>query len=210
MAADIPIRNIYYLLCYAWDRLAEGELVDVTSIDSTELADLFATVLLNGTNHLLRRGLGQDYENHVDELSSIKGRVDVANSSRRMLMSHGRAICAFDELNVNTLPNRIVKSTICYLSGVRTLDKTLKEKLHFIYRRLGGIDDVPLTRQLFRKVQLHSNNRFYKFLLNICELVLASWMVDESAGSYKFRDFVRDEKRMGQAIRELCFQLLPH
>ena len=52
---NIPIQNIYYLLCYAWDKLAEKDVVAVEAIDTTTLADLFARVLINGTNHLLKR-----------------------------------------------------------------------------------------------------------------------------------------------------------
>ena len=59
MAEPIPIRNIYYLLCYAWNRLDEGAIVDVSGVDTTELADLFATVLIGGVHHLTRRGLDQ-------------------------------------------------------------------------------------------------------------------------------------------------------
>ena len=53
---DIPIQNIYYLLCYAWDKLAERDIVDVQPIDQTTLTDLFAQVLINGTHHLVKRG----------------------------------------------------------------------------------------------------------------------------------------------------------
>ncbi|GAG60746.1 unnamed protein product, partial [marine sediment metagenome] len=32
---QIPIHNIYYLLCYAWNKLDEKDIVDVSGIDST-------------------------------------------------------------------------------------------------------------------------------------------------------------------------------
>jgi hypothetical protein len=41
----IPIENIYFLLCYAWNKLDEKERVDVSIDDKTELLDLFAKVL---------------------------------------------------------------------------------------------------------------------------------------------------------------------
>lgn len=202
MASPIPIRNLYYLLCYSWNRLAEGELVDVSGVDSTELADLFATVLIGGTNHLLRRGLEQGYETLEGELHSIRGRIDVAVTARRMLGAHAKAYCYYDELSVDTLPNRILKSTLRYLAGVPSLDSTLRKKLLLIHRDLGGVSDVALSKMLFRKVQLHSNNRFYRFLLNTCELVQASWLVDETTGAYKFRDFVRDDRRMAKVFED--------
>ncbi|MEJ2444770.1 MAG: hypothetical protein P8Y42_15185 [Exilibacterium sp.] len=51
---------------------------------------------------------------------------------------------------------------------------------------------------VFRRVQLNTNNRFYRFLLNVCEITIASWLVDERTGRYHFRDFVRDDNAMGR------------
>ncbi|MET1256387.1 5-methylcytosine-specific restriction endonuclease system specificity protein McrC [Aliikangiella maris] len=198
MAAKIPIQNIYYLLCYAWNSLAEGEVTDVSGIDSNELADLFATVLINGVNHTLRRGLDRCYEPHEEELSSIRGRIDIAMTTRRMLAAQGRACCHFDEFTVNTMPNRIIKSTLRFLASVPTIDKKLKGKLLKLYRSLHEVDDVPLNKFLFQKIQLNSNNRFYRFLLNICEMVLSSWLIDEQSGKYKFKDFIRNDKAMAR------------
>ena len=198
MASEIPIRNIYYLLCYSWNRLNEGALVDVSGIDSSELIDLFATVLISGTNHLIRRGLHQGYIIHKQDLSTIRGRIDVAHSTCRLLTKHGKAHCIYDELSVNTLPNQIIKSTLRILAGAPRLDLELRGKIHRLIRNLHGIADVPLNKFQFRKIQLHSNNRFYKFLLNICEMVQASWLVDEKTGQYKFRDFIRDDKAMAR------------
>ena len=58
-APRIPIQNLYYLLCYAWNHLKQGEMVDVSNVPSTELVDLFAVVLCQGVEHLARRGLEQ-------------------------------------------------------------------------------------------------------------------------------------------------------
>ena len=198
MAEVIPIRNIYFLLCYAWNQLAEGNLVDVSALDSTELADLFAVVLLKGTRHVIRRGLDQGYQSFEGELASIRGRVDVAASARKMLLAHGRACCVYDELNVNTLPNRILKATLRHLTNIPTLDESLRKKLRGLTRSLGDIEDIQLTKLSFRQIQLNGNKRFYRFLLNVCELVQGAWLVDEATGTYRFRDFLRDERKMAK------------
>lgn len=198
MATTIPIQNIYYLLCYSWNTLEEADVTDVSGMDSTELADLFAKVLISGTNHLLRRGLTREYETQETEMASIRGRIDVARSARRMLLQHGRAICSYDELSVNTLPNRIIKTTIRRLSGAAKLDKRLRHQLLLAYRELEGIEDIQLNRMAFRRVQLRRNARFYRFMLSICEIVANSWLVDENTGEQRFRDFLRDEKAMAR------------
>jgi len=205
MASPIPIQNIYYLLCYAWNTLEEGDVAEVSSMDSTELADLFAKVLISGTNHLLRRGLTREYETQEAEMAAIRGRIDVARSARRMLLQHGRALCSFDELSVNTLPNRIIKSTIRRLAGVVTLDKALRHQLLLTHRSMEGIEDIQLNRMVFRRVQLRRNARFYRFMLCICDIVANSWLVDETTGERRFRDFLRDEKAMARLYENFIF-----
>lgn len=196
MANNIPIQNIYYLLCYAWNKLPEGEVVDVTKLDSTELVDLFATVLIGGVNHVLRRGLDRGYELHNEELSSLRGRIDIAVSARKMLIAHGKAQCEFDEFTANTLPNRIIKTTLRLLTSFSSLDADLRRRLQSLYRDLHEIDDIQLNKFVFRKVQLNFNNRYYAFLLSICELVQSLSFIDETTGDFKFKEFLREEKQM--------------
>lgn len=198
MATPIPIKNIYYLLCYAWNRLDEGGLVDVSGMETAELADLYATVLINGTHRLLRVGLEQGYLDREEELAGVRGRVLLGTSARRLLLAHGKAVCTYDDLGHDTLPNRILKATIGTLSRVPSLDRKLRHKLFLLRRGFSGVSDIRLDRLVFRRVQLHGNNRFYRFLLSICELVASSWLVDQQAGIYRFRDFIRDEKRMAK------------
>lgn len=204
-ASAIPIRNIYFLLCYAWNRLQEGELVDISKLRSTELVDLFALVLLGGINHLARRGLEQGYQIKEEEVVSLRGRLELVASARRMLLIHGRALCTFDEMSVDTLQNRILKATVRVLSAVPTVDRGLRKRLVDAYRSLDGIQDIRLAHSTFRSVQLHSNNRFYRFLLNVCELVSGAWLVDERTGSYVFRDFLRDERQMALLFQNFVF-----
>ena len=71
---QIPIQNIYYLLCYAWNKLEESEIVNVNEIDSTELIDLFAKVLSNSCSRLLKQGLDRYYVEHEDVIMGIKGK----------------------------------------------------------------------------------------------------------------------------------------
>lgn len=205
MGSPIPIRNIYYLLAYAWDRLPESEVVDVSRLESHELVDLFAAALVGGIRHLLRRGLDQGYLAEEGELAGIRGRVNVGVTTRRMLALHGRAYCEFDELRVDTLPNQILRATVYRLVGMASLSKELRSQLRLLDKELGGISRIPLARRLFRSVQLHTNNAFYRFLLSICELVLKLGLVSETAGEFRFKDFVRDEKAMARLFESFVF-----
>jgi 5-methylcytosine-specific restriction enzyme subunit McrC len=204
----IPIQNLYYLLCYAWNHLEQGRIVDVSRIPSTELVDLFALVLSEGVAHLARRGLEQGYKVKEDDLAGVRGRIGLLESSRKFLLQHGRAHCRFDELGSDTLANRIVKATLRDLLACDALDHDLKARTRAVLRLFRAVEDVPVSTQLFRQVQLHSNNRFYRFLLHVCELIHEGWLVDQVTGQKKFRDFDRDERKMARVFEEFLYNFL--
>jgi len=192
----IPIQNIYYLLCYAWDKLDESDIVEVKGIESTELCDLFAKVLISGTSHLLKMGLDRGYLLIGEEISGIKGKIDFSSSLKGNLLKKARAYCLFDELDHNILHNQILKSTLLKLALVDELDDTLRASLYNLLRRLSEINEIHLSQAVFRKVQLNHNNAFYDFLLKICELVIDNLLPTHERGRSKFRNFLEDEKQM--------------
>ena len=57
----IPIQNIYYLLCYAWDQLDMKDWVAVEGKDTTELPNLLTRVFVQGMNRLIKKGLVHSY-----------------------------------------------------------------------------------------------------------------------------------------------------
>jgi 5-methylcytosine-specific restriction enzyme subunit McrC len=202
----IPIENIYYLLCYAWNRLEEAALTDVTPTPEMRLPDLFARVLRGGVAHLLKRGLDRAYVTAEEEIAGVRGRLDVAMSVKRATFPRARAWCAFDELSPDTPPNRIVRTTLRTLASVAELDTTLAEELRDLYRRIPGVQEIRITGQTFRRFTLGSNNRYYGFLLDICELVHRNLLVDERSGAVKFRDFTRDNAQMGRLFERFLFR----
>jgi 5-methylcytosine-specific restriction enzyme subunit McrC len=190
---EIPIANIYYLLCYAWDVLDEKEtLLDVSVLDSTPLLDLFARVLVNGSRRLLRRGLDRGYLLREDELPGLRGKLLVTQTLRRHLLRHGRTACAWEELEYDTLPNRILKTTLQRLRNAHELDQNTRADVHDLTRWLAPVQELKLHSDHFRRVQLHRNNRIYGFLLHICEFIHQHWLPAENGKDRRFRDFVRE------------------
>ena len=200
----IPIQNIYYLLCYAWNALDEADLIDVSGIESTEIADLFARVLIGGTNHILKYGLDRGYEEFSDDVPCVRGRIDTVQTRKLILFRRPLAHCHFDELTHNVIHNRILKTTLQNLAKVKTLNKDLRSSLIHLYRQMRDVENCSLNRLVFQQVQLHRNNAFYRFLINVCELVHAALLVNEDMGDYVFRDFERDE-RMWKLYQDFVF-----
>lgn len=199
---DIPIQNIYYLLCYAWDKLEEREIVDVKDIDSTEILDLFCKVLIGGSTHLLKKGLDRDYITYQEDTASIRGKINFNESIKRNLMRQARLNCEYDELSYNILHNQILKATFKRLLKNSEIDKELKKELKVIYDYFYFIDDITLSDRAFDLVRLNRNNYFYDFLLKICRLLYDNYFISEDTGAKKFKDFTRDEVKMRMLFEE--------
>lgn len=193
---DIPIRNIYYLLCYAWRRLEERDLLALDVDDVTELVDLFGRVLLGGVRHLRRRGLDRGYLNHEERSSTLRGRIDLDQTVRENLLHHGRVCCRYDQLSYDVLHNRILRSTMSVLAADPSMDKELAQGLSEALRWFAGVERVALTPGVFRKLQLHRNNAVYGFLMDICRLVMEQLLVSERRGESLFRNFLRRDHEM--------------
>lgn len=196
--ASIPIRNVYYLLSYSWDLLAEAEELAVKMEDLPQVADLLARLLIHGTQRLLRRGIDRSYCAQTQVLSTLRGRVDFGASTRRLLLEQGKAQCDFEEFLPDLLHNRILKMTIQTLPGTEGLASRQRMDLHTLLRRMDGISPLQLRKAHFTEVRLHRNNAHYRLLMHLCELVYDNLLVNEQTGQRIFRDFLRDEHQMAR------------
>jgi 5-methylcytosine-specific restriction enzyme subunit McrC len=97
-----------------------------------------------------------------------------------------------------------------YLSSHKDVDKELRKKMQGLVRALPDVSDTRFDRFALRGIQLHRNNRFYKFLLNVCGLVLEQALVTETEGANRFRDFVRDEHRMRRLFERFLKNFYKH
>ena len=83
---QIPIQNIYFLLCYAWNKLDEKELVDVRASDEKDLVDLLARVLISGVSRLFKKGLDRDYILYQESIPGIKGKLELGATLKKSLL----------------------------------------------------------------------------------------------------------------------------
>jgi 5-methylcytosine-specific restriction enzyme subunit McrC len=201
----IPIENVYYLLCYAWDVLEEADLADVTVTPEMRLQELLGSVLCSGLTHLLKRGLDRSYVINQDEIAGIKGKLDLGMSIKRTTFARARAHCLFDELSSDVMHNRILKTTLRRLASVADLDATIADRLRDLYRRMPGVRETRITAQSFRRVGLGRNNAYYGFLLDVCQIVHRNLLVDEAAGTVEFRDFMRDDAQMARLFEKFLY-----
>jgi len=199
---EIPVKNIYYLLCYAWNKLDEGDIRTVADSDYNDLLELFTKVLLNGCTHLFKIGLEHKYLEKKESYAGIKGKLNFGESLKTNSFERGFAVCEFDEFVVDTLHNQLLKATIRRLYKTEGMDVELLHNLRSTYYRFAGVTDIELNRRCFSQIKMHRNNAYYDFLLKLCLLIFENTVLNEESGNYKFKDFLRDDKKMAALFEE--------
>lgn len=199
---SIPIENVYYLFCYAWNRFDQAQAAEVGAAASPDLPNLLARVLLGGTVAILRRGLDRGYQLHNEEIATIKGRIELGASMRLQARSLRRVHCEFDELSHDLLHNQIIKASLKRLSRATTIDPLLAHDLQRVATRMTDVADIRLEAQAFSRVQLHRNNAHYSFLLNVARLAFDCLLPIQNGQGFRFDDVLRDERKMAAVFEE--------
>jgi len=203
--SKIPIANIYYLLCYAWDHVEERDVVRLEALEELErVQDLLGKVLAEGTFRLIRRGIDRGYREVNEDVAGIRGKMDVGQTAKRALRARGQVACNFEELSYDVLHNRILRSTLKNLLRLPDLHSSVRAEVRNAYTKLEGVSVVPLNRRLFQRVQLDRNRRYYRFLLSVCRLIHEQLLVDEQSGKARFTEF--SEARMEKLYEDFIIQ----
>jgi 5-methylcytosine-specific restriction enzyme subunit McrC len=192
----IPVANIYYLLCYAWDQIELDRMIRIRFEQCPDANHLFAQVLIEGIHLLRKRGLERSYVTFEDDTRSPRGRILMTQSLPLLATGGGRLFCGFDEISPDILVNRILKTAVMDLAADKSLDKSLRAKLRASAALLAGVGTVRLTARVFDQVQLHPGNRLYRVLMIVCRWLYESKVAEDRPGEHRFRDVLRDEARM--------------
>ncbi|MEI6221436.1 MAG: restriction endonuclease [bacterium] len=193
---NIPIQNLYYILCYAWNTLDKQGIVQVDASQARNVAELCAMVLSNWLSYLLKKGLHRGYIDYSEAGSAIRGKINFTSSINKLLPQQAMMHCDFDELSYNVPLNQIIKATIANLLRCKEVSKKTKDPLAKLKRHLSDVQDIQLTAQHFERIHYHRHTSFYRLLISICQLIYENSLVNQEDGAVTFVDFLRDEEKM--------------
>lgn len=189
----IPIKNIYYMLSYAFQILNEQGYKNLATEDFDNAGDLCAAILIRGIAYQLKRGLGREYISETDTISAIRGKIEITESIKNQSMIRSQMVCTYDEFSVDSPLNQIIKSTVMLLLK-GDISKSRKKELR---KLMVYFDDVSVVdvRSINWAINYNCNNQTYRLLITVCYLVVKGLLQSKSDGSVKMMDFL-DEQRM--------------
>lgn len=197
MTNVIPIQNLYYILLYAWDVPEQKYRVRVDAEQCHSLPNLFVQMLIGITERLLKQGLTQEYQRKSEDVEGLRGKLCIGETMKVGRLRQGRTICEIDELTHDIHLNQIVYTTLCNSIHMEGVDPSNKERILHLLRRFPLTNKIRLSEKVFSMVQIHRNNRFYLFVVHICQLLYQSLLpIEGSKGVYKFVDFTQNDFKM--------------
>ncbi len=201
----IPIQNIYYLLCYAWDKLEEKERVKVAGVAGENLVNLFARIFVRGLEQLQRVGLERGYVQQQEVSGRIRGKIDFGASIKQHLFQQGKVKCTYDDFQRNILPNQLIKSTICRLLLTTGLAAEWRQALKRLETLFYEVDVIPLRAFYFDQVRLQAHQQHYAFLLKVGALVASNLLPTEQSGRFQFASFWKQDQPMQRLFEKFIY-----
>ena len=199
----IPIQNIYHMLAYAFQVLREQGYKSIATEEFHNVAELCAAILAKGVSGQLKRGLGREYFEQTEALSTVRGRIDISESIKTQSIHKQQLVCSYDEFSVNSYLNRIIKTTMELLLRA-DISKARKKELKKLLVFFGEVE--PLDVHLIDwNIRYNRNNQTYRMLISVCYLVVKGLLQTNSDGSTKLMDFL-DEQRMHRLYEKFILE----
>lgn len=199
----IPIQNIYYMLSYAFRVLNQQGYKKLATEKFDNILELMAEILIKGISGQIKRGLEREYILQTEELTSVRGKLEISESIKNNSMIRKKLICAYDDFSVNSTMNRIIKSTVETLLTSNLSKKRKKElkKLMIYFRDVETIN----IRYIDWNFKYNRNNKHYQMLIAICYLIVKGLIQTNKDGTMKMMDFL-DDQRMSRLYEKFILE----
>ncbi len=199
----ISVQNVYYMLSYAFKVLNAQGYKRIATEEFDNTAELMAAILAKGIAIQLKRGLGKEYISQTEEISLLRGKVDMVESLKTQSVLRKKLICTYDDFSVNSTMNRIIKSTVEILLKA-DISKRRKKELRKLMVFFADVSSIDLSLVNW-DMQYNNNNQSYRMLISICYLVVKGLLQTNTAGTTMLMDFL-DEQRMSRLYEKFVLE----
>jgi 5-methylcytosine-specific restriction enzyme subunit McrC len=188
----ILIRNIYYMLAYAFQELKQNNYVEIQGETFDNIYDLFAEILARGISYQLKQGLYREYIANNESMQTIRGKINMNGTIVNRMRNSNEINCDYDELSENNIYNRILLTTATTLIKHSDVKKEKKSKLKQLMLFFQNVQTIDIHTIRWNTLRFDRNNRSYRMLLYLCYFILSEWLMTTEEGKFKMRGFSDD------------------
>jgi 5-methylcytosine-specific restriction enzyme subunit McrC len=201
----IPIKNIYYMLSYAFNVLKQDGFADLASEEFENIYELLAEILIKGVSAQLKRGIYKEYNVIEEDIPVLRGKIGITDSLELKAAYKTKLHCIYDEFSSNNVLNQILKTTCLALVRNPRVNILQKKKLKRLMMYFGEVSEISIKTVEWKTLNYHRNNMTYKMLMNICYLIWDGLVVNEENGKYKFMDYIKD-RQMAKLYEKFVYE----
>ncbi len=195
MAKSILIKNIYYMLSYAFHFLNQGEDEFIEKEEFENIHNLFAAILSRGIGRQLKHGIYREYISRHENLPVMRGKINIQNTVNNRIQNKQLLSCEYDELSENNILNQILKSTAVNLIRSNDVKSGYREQLSKQMLYFSEVDETDLLSVKWGDLRFHRNNQSYRMLISVCQLISEGMLQkSDKKGEYRFSEFIDDQR----------------
>lgn len=202
---SILIKNICYMLSYAFMALKQGEYESVAAEYFDNIHDLFAAILVKGIGRQLKQGLYLEYLNQAESMPVVRGKIQIPGTIQNQLARKRLVTCEYDELSENNLFNQILKTTVILLLRHAQVSEKYKTELKKELLYFSNVDTISPAAIRWNAIRYQRNNSTYRMLIGICQLVVEGMLMTTESGEYRLASFI-DEQRMSRLFEKFILE----
>lgn len=187
---SIVIKNIYYMLAYSFQVLAEKNYERIEGEDFQNAEDLFSEILAIGVSKQLKQGLYKEYISREENLKVLRGKLILSETIKNRAKNNRQELfCEHDDLSEDNIYNQILKATISSLSRNRKVKKNKRNELRKILFYFRDVSDIELSMVKWARLTFQRNNQTYVMLMNICYFIYNDMILSNEEGSKRVLSF---------------------
>lgn len=186
----ILIRNIYYMLAYAFQELRQNNYAEIEGEKFDDIYDLFAEILSRGISYQLKQGLYREYVSHNESLLTVRGKINMSGSIRNRMRNNQHINCDYDMLTEDNIYNQILVATTHILLKHSDVKKDAKMRLKKLMLFFQNVSTIDVHTIHWDGLRFDRNNRNYRMLLYICYFIVKEWLLTTENGNFKMQAFL--------------------
>lgn len=204
-ARNILIKNIFHMLSYAFKELKKNNFTSVSKEKFDNTQDLFAELLYRGVSLQLKQGLHRNYIEKVDNLTTLRGKLKIADTLKLKSIGIQKLNCEFDEFSINNIFNQVVATTLRLLVNHPNTKTERKSKIKKVIPFFSEVDSIDLRHIRWQHLRFDRNSKSYQLLLYLCYFIANDFLFSQEKGTYKHLA-VTDAQRMNRLFEKFVLE----
>lgn len=193
--------NLFYMLSFLRDEKSfccdMGRIIEIR--EGPNFYDILGRLYLNELQEIFKRGFYKKYVKKSEDLSFLRGRIDLKEQLYNILYKRPKIHCRYDDLTYDNQENRIIlAATTLLIPQISPQNNSLRSGL--MRKRNLMRDEVTLTNvapEDCDRIQYSRINEYYRTIIQFSKAVLQSYFIRSvHKGAAKGFNFIVDMNKV--------------